>query len=160
MPQRMDRVPEILPFVQRSSCSLKTLVLRLCTINFHLITFLRGLPSLTRLVIENDTFDSTLDQVALLDAKYGLCPNLTSLACSLVGSKGVDTNRFFAMAQSRFRLQPPSTSLKQLRLLGGSVEPCPLYIALKIQAMCDEGFDVSFVDPHEEDLLKGRGTFP
>jgi hypothetical protein len=26
--------------------------------------------------------------------------------------------------------------------------------------MCDEGFDVCFVGPHEADLLRGKGAFP
>jgi hypothetical protein len=50
-----------------------------------------------------------------------------------------------------------------LRLFGGwgtTAEPCPPHIVVEIQAMCDEGFDVSFVDSHEEETLKGKATFP
>jgi hypothetical protein len=159
----MYGVEEILPFVQRSSCMLKTLVLRRCNVNLDLITVLHGLPSLTHLVIENDNLSSTPAQITLVDALAdGLCPNLASMAFR-VESSDVDTRRFFAMARSRFQLEPPSTRLAQLRLFGGwgtTVEPCPPHIAVEIQAMCDEGFDVSFVDSHEEEALKGKAPFP
>jgi hypothetical protein len=159
----MNGVPEILLFVQRSSCTLKKLVLRGCIIDFHLITVLQGLPSLTHLVIENDGLHLTPAHIALFDALANdLCPNLASMAFR-VGSSDVDTIPFFAMARSRFQLEPPSARLAQLRLFGGwgtAVEPCPPHIAVEIQAMCDEGFDVSFVDSHDEDILKGRATFP
>ncbi|KAJ7792494.1 hypothetical protein B0H14DRAFT_166838 [Mycena olivaceomarginata] len=158
-----EGVEEILPFVQRSSCMLKTLVLRRCNIDLDLITVLRGLPSITHLVIENDNLNSTPDQIALLDALAdGLCPNLASMAFR-VESSDVDTRRFFAMARSRFQLEPPSARLAQLRLFGGwgtTVEPCPSHIVVEIQAMRNEGFDVSFVDSHEEETLKGKATFP
>jgi hypothetical protein len=48
---------EILPFVQKSSCSLKTLVLMDCCIDADLIKVLRGLPRLTPLLLE-DSQDS------------------------------------------------------------------------------------------------------
>jgi hypothetical protein len=154
---------EILPFVQRSSCMLKTLVLRRCNVHLDLITVLHGLPSLTHLVIENDNLSLTPAQIALVDALAdGLCPNLASMAFR-VGLRDVDTRRFFAMARSRFQLEPPSARLAQLRLFGGwgtTAEPCPPHIVVKIQAMCDEGFDVSFVDSHEEEALKRKATFP
>ncbi|KAJ7359783.1 hypothetical protein DFH08DRAFT_847031 [Mycena albidolilacea] len=158
-----EGVEEILPFVQRSSCMLKTLVLRRCNINLDLITVLHGLPSITHLVIENDNLDSTPAHIALFDALANdLCPNLVCLACR-VGSKDIDTHQFFAMARSRFQMEPLSARLVQLRLFGGwgsVVEPCPPHIAVEIQKMCDEGFDVSFVDSHEEETLKGKATFP
>ncbi|KAJ7359791.1 hypothetical protein DFH08DRAFT_417356 [Mycena albidolilacea] len=156
-------VPEILPFIQRSSCMLKTLVLRRCNVDFNLITVLQGLPSLTHLVIENDSLHSTPTHIAFFDAlENDLCPNLTSMAFR-VGSSDIDTRRLFAMARSRFQLEPPSARLAQLRLFGSwvsMVEPCPPHIAVEIQIMCDEGFDVSFVDSHEEETLKGKATFP
>jgi hypothetical protein len=159
----MYGVGEILPFVQRSSCTLKKLVLRGCNVDFDLITVLQGLPSLTHLVIENNSLDSTPAHIALFDALANdLCPNLASMAFR-VGLRDVDTRRFFAMARSRFQLEPPSARLAQLRLFGGwgtTAEPCPPHIVVKIQAMCDEGFDVSFVDSHEEEALKRKATFP
>ncbi|KAJ7359781.1 hypothetical protein DFH08DRAFT_932185 [Mycena albidolilacea] len=155
-------VEDILPFVQRSSCMLKTLVLRRCKIDLDLITVLHGLPSLTHLVIENNNLSSTPAQIALVDTLAdGLCPNLASMAFRIELSD-VDTRQFFAMARSRFQLEPPSARLAQLRLFGGwgfHVEPCPPHIVVEIQAMCDEGFDVSFVDSHEEETLKGKPTF-
>ncbi|KAJ7888091.1 hypothetical protein B0H14DRAFT_2562469 [Mycena olivaceomarginata] len=158
----INGVPEILPFVQRSSCTLKKLVLRGCNIDLNLITVLQGLPSLTHLVIENDSLNSTPAHIALFDAlENGLCPNLVCLACTVVLK--IDTHQFFAMARSRFQTEPLSARLVQLRLFGGwgyDAEPCPSHIVVEIRAMCDEGFDVSFVDSHEEDILKGRATFP
>jgi hypothetical protein len=155
-------VPEILPFVQQSSCMLKKLVLRGCDVDFNLITVLQGLPSLTHLVIENDSLDSTPAHIALFDAlENGLCPNLVCLACT-VGLK-IDTHQFFAMARSRFQTELLSARLVQLRLFGGwgyDVEDCLSHIAVEIETMCDEGFDVSFVDSHEEDILTGRAAFP
>jgi hypothetical protein len=60
-------------------------------------------------------------------------------------------------------MEPLSARLVQLRLFGGwtyDVEPCPPHIAVEIQMMCDEGFDISFVHSHEEETLKGKATFP
>jgi hypothetical protein len=69
---------EILPFIQSWSRSLKLLVLVICSVDFELITILRGLLSLAHLIIEDDGNYSKSS--ALFDAlSSDLCLNLASL---------------------------------------------------------------------------------
>ncbi|KAJ7360856.1 hypothetical protein DFH08DRAFT_1031222 [Mycena albidolilacea] len=115
-----DGRAEILPFVQKSSCSLKTLVLTNCSIDADLLTVLRGLPSLTHLLLEDSQASQQTyspGQITLFDAMADdLCPNLTFLMYGF-GSQ-FDEHHFFAMAQTRFRLDPPRPRSIQLRLFG------------------------------------------
>jgi hypothetical protein len=165
---------EILPFIQRSSCSLQRLVLRRCTIDSDLRTILQSLPNLTHLIIEavsqwieeeetEDQDDETSEQIALFDAlANSLCPNLTSFGFGF-GFKFAES-QFFAMARSRFRREPPSACLTELSLFRNlsyeNRDECPAGTEVAIQAMWDEGFDVDFLESRDAmvDLL-GDGRF-
>ncbi|KAJ6561899.1 hypothetical protein B0H19DRAFT_1142968 [Mycena capillaripes] len=77
----------ILPFVHRSLCSLKKLVLTNCAVNSQLIDVLRGLPGLTYLLIEVDGTEGFEDaEIAFFNAMMisepsrDLCPNLSYFA--------------------------------------------------------------------------------
>lgn len=114
---------ENLPFVQKSSCSLKTLVLIDCSIDADLITVLRGLPSFTHLLLEDSQASQQTyspGQFTLFDAMADdLCPNFTFLMYEF-GSQ-FDERHLFAMAQTRFWLDPLRPRLIQLRLFGGFI---------------------------------------
>ncbi|KAJ7871194.1 hypothetical protein B0H14DRAFT_2724692, partial [Mycena olivaceomarginata] len=107
-------------FALCSSCSLKTLVLMNCSIDADLITVLRGLPSLAHILLEDSQDNQQMyspGQITLFDAMADdLCPNLTFLMYEF-GSQ-FDERHLFAMAQTRFRLDPPRPRLMQLRLFG------------------------------------------
>ncbi|KAJ7690780.1 hypothetical protein B0H14DRAFT_848590 [Mycena olivaceomarginata] len=75
------------PFIQRSGCSLKKLVLTKCGVSLELITLLQGLPALAYLRLERPKRPSHLSspepQATLFDAltmtgTSEICPNLTS----------------------------------------------------------------------------------
>lgn len=161
--ESLDGRSEILAFVRRSSCSLQTLVLMRCSIDSDLITILGGLSSLTRLIIQDhieSDEDSESQQIALFDAlATGLCPNLVFLAYGF--GPYVAAVALLAMARSRFLLEPPSPRMIQLRLFrsSASFEACPRSIAVAIQIMRDDGFDIEFLAPAEANLLKGRDFF-
>lgn len=161
--ESLDGRSEILAFVRRSSCSLQTLVLMRCSIDSDLITILGGLSSLTRLIIQDhieSDEDSESQQIALFDAlATGLCPNLVFLAYGF--GPYVAAVPLLAMARSRFLLEPPSPRMIQLRLFrsSASFEACPRSIAVAIQIMRDDGFDIEFLAPAEANLLKGRNFF-
>ncbi|KAJ7845261.1 hypothetical protein B0H14DRAFT_2775049 [Mycena olivaceomarginata] len=147
---------EILPFVERSACSLQTLSLIHCSINFDLIAVLRGLKSLTHLIIEDqDKSDDDSPQITLFDDLAGdLCPNLTSLAYGFASAFSRSSrSHFFAMAQSRFQHETPGLRFTRLRLFRSRYyspgEACPPSIAVAIQNICDDGFDAGFVEPNE-----------
>ncbi|KAJ7888291.1 hypothetical protein B0H13DRAFT_1888466 [Mycena leptocephala] len=106
--------PNLLSFLQRSSCSLKKLALIRCRLPDDIITVLRNSPSVTELLLvmeydedegDEDTFDQ--DQIALFSAMQifgtpaGLCPNLTSFVFGYATSISA-WDLFFAMAQSHF----------------------------------------------------------
>ncbi|KAJ7927992.1 hypothetical protein B0H13DRAFT_1013708 [Mycena leptocephala] len=79
----------IVPFVQRSLCTLKKLALMRCTNSSEVITVLQSLPSLTYLLLadqdnEDDEHADEQGQVALFSAMFisgtpsDICPNLAS----------------------------------------------------------------------------------
>jgi hypothetical protein len=147
---------EILPFIQSSSRSLKLLVLMNCSVNFELIIILWGLPSLAHLIIQDDGNYSKSS--ALFDALASdLCPNLASLVYGYAFVFAEDD--FFAMARSRFQLEPPKAYFTQHLFRGRGLRESD-EIALSIRMMRDEGFGVSFLDPRKaEYLMKGNRNF-
>ncbi|KAJ7635674.1 hypothetical protein DFH06DRAFT_1479007 [Mycena polygramma] len=90
---RLD-LPEFARFLRRSSCSLKQLVLRDCTICSGLIEILRELPLLTYLLVDFDGADSPdqQEQGALFTAmtvsgiSSELCPELDTLVYGASGA--------------------------------------------------------------------------
>ncbi|KAJ7696384.1 hypothetical protein B0H14DRAFT_3040675, partial [Mycena olivaceomarginata] len=148
---------EIVPFVERSGCSLQKLSLMRCSINADLITVLRGLPSVTHLIIEvQNEVENYSEQGDLFDALADdLCLNLTSLAYGFESNFAAAHFNFFNMAQSRFRLNLQKPCLTQLRLFR-----YPPSIVAAIQDMCNAGFDARCLEPSEaDDLLKGKHFF-
>jgi hypothetical protein len=157
---------EIVPFVEKSGCSLQKLSLMHCSINSDLITVLRDLPSVIHLIIEvQNEIENFSEQGDLFDALADdLCPNLTSLAYGFESNFTAAHFNFFNMAQSRFRLNLPRSCLTQLRLFRSrdyrASEAYPPSIMAAIQDMCNVGFDARCLEPSEvDDLLQGKHFF-
>jgi hypothetical protein len=154
---RQDGWSEIVPFVERSACSLQKLCLMGGSVDSNLITVLGGLQSVTHLIIHDNAWDNELEQIDLFDglAKY-LCPNLTYLAFGF-GAK-LATGHFLAIAESRFRLEPPQ--LRLFHTYNKESEDCPSDIAVAIQSMCDQGFDVAFIQgSHRAGIFQGKDFY-
>ncbi|KAJ7309132.1 hypothetical protein DFH08DRAFT_486808 [Mycena albidolilacea] len=151
-----DGWSEIVPFVERSACSLQKLCLMGGSVDSNLITVLGGLQSVTHLIIHDNAWDNELEQIDLFDGlfKY-LCPNLTYLAFGF-GAKFA-TGHFLAIAESRFRLEPPQ--LRLFRTYNKESEDCPSDTAVAIQSMCDQGFDVAFIGSHRAGIFQGKDFF-
>ncbi|KAJ6556366.1 hypothetical protein B0H19DRAFT_1152452 [Mycena capillaripes] len=149
-------IPEILPFLRRSQCSLEKLVLTTCTLSSELIIMLRELSHLTYLLIEFDG-DKRSDQSPLFAAMTvsgtdrDICPKLTSLAYGFKGALPLDP--FLAMARSRFRSNCSSGCLQRLRIFDARGD-CSSGIADSIQLLLDEGFNAAILGRHEADQLK------
>ncbi|KAJ6508327.1 hypothetical protein C8R45DRAFT_440054 [Mycena sanguinolenta] len=147
----------LLPFVHRSSCLLKKLVLMACPVDAELIGVLRGLPSLVYLLVESLNGAEVERQQRLLFRTMAsrddeLCPNLTVFVYGIASDFPRDL--FFAMAQSRFQ-----SSLKRLRVF--DPYDCPEFevdsITTPLKLLRDEGFDARFLDEDDADLLMSKG---
>ncbi|KAJ6544095.1 hypothetical protein B0H19DRAFT_295740 [Mycena capillaripes] len=174
----------ILPFVQRSACTLTKLVLLQCKISDKLIEVLRGLPTLAYLFIDSQSYDSLRPQITLFNAmtrsgaSSDLCPNLTSLLYAYERTidddeedldspieKDLDFPRdhFFNMVQSR--LKPERTCyLEFLRIFytPGAHLPPPTDIVARLKTLQDvqDGrFDATLLDYRDLQALRARGDF-
>ncbi|KAJ7670085.1 hypothetical protein DFH06DRAFT_1372840, partial [Mycena polygramma] len=152
-----DTVASILPFIQRSSCRLTTLVLtqgHMTLLPFRLapeatITLLQNIPSLKNLVLQASSSrweenDRVLSAMTMTGSFSDLCPNLVYLAYGCI--RDVDTfscSVFIAMVRSRL-LPERSCRLSSLRLLStisdfdGPTKP--------VEVLRDDGLDAIFVD--------------
>ncbi|KAJ7618161.1 hypothetical protein DFH06DRAFT_1144984 [Mycena polygramma] len=145
----------VLPFLHRSSYSLKKLVL----------TALFLPNSSTSYNISLTFYASTLlEQTALFTAmtvhptSHTLCPNLESLVHGFNGN--FSHEEFFSVARSRFQLVPQSgAQLTSLRLFG-PWDACPAHISAAIQELCGGGFDAAFLTKAEAAVLGPRELFP
>ncbi|KAJ7635764.1 hypothetical protein DFH06DRAFT_661783 [Mycena polygramma] len=154
---------ELLLFVQRSSCLLKTLVLMECTISSELITVLRDLPSLTYLLIE-DLNNATREVADLLQAmtitgtSRDILPNLVSM---VVGPGAYfPSDILLSMATSRFQPSPSHSPspLERLRLFYPPTSAADWSkLKLQIQQMRNEGFDAAILSHSEAKLVTRQG---
>ncbi|KAJ7909380.1 hypothetical protein B0H13DRAFT_2661494 [Mycena leptocephala] len=156
---RPAELPQVLPFIHRSSCTLHRLVLRHSMICPELTTLLRGLPSLAHLVLEEHSGTPlATDQLDLFtalsipDPDSQICPNLTSLVFGYGFLAGAPADAFFAMARARF--QPNSRSgsrvrLACLRLFVQDHGLPPDSMVAQIQALREDGFDAAFLDKQQ-----------
>ncbi|KAJ7629678.1 hypothetical protein DFH06DRAFT_1480241 [Mycena polygramma] len=143
----------VLPFVQRSSCTLTKLSLVGCRTSTELITLLEALPTLTYLLLTFRSVDHTFqDQATLFYAmtigifSTPICPNLTSF---LYGHLPRDATRdsFFSMVQSRLQLNS-SRRLAYLRIFYTVAEsgysPAASAFRAQIATLRDGGLDAAF----------------
>jgi hypothetical protein len=149
----------LIPFVDRSSCTLKKLVLMGCTISPELITVLRSLPRLTYLLLANQDDETTnTDSHTLFSAMFisgapsDICPNLTSFLFGYTGA--FPWNICCAMAYSRFRARP--SRLAYLRIFNAErldTAP-PQAMVAQIEMLRGEGLDAAVLDREETLGLK------
>ncbi|KAJ6545398.1 hypothetical protein B0H19DRAFT_999131 [Mycena capillaripes] len=151
---------DVLPFIHRSSSTLKKLSLMRCTIGPDLIAILHLLPGLTHLVIEHsrgvDDAPIALFTAMSLTNTSAVCPNLTSIVYGYQFQRESSRNAFFAMARSRFQPtlgHPRRLSLLRVFMAEDSILPSHNMVA-QMKALQDEGFDADFLDIHETSLLK------
>jgi hypothetical protein len=156
----------LLPFIRRSSCTLKKLLLMRCTmISSDLIAVLQSLPSLTYLLLamdEDEENEGTVEQgqVALFSAMHlsgvpsDICPNLTSFVFGY--RRAFPWQSFFAMAQTRFQ---PETGgqchLSFLRIFDADLKiTYPQDMVTGTRLLQEEGLDVALVDVDSEEQLR------
>ncbi|KAJ7983211.1 hypothetical protein DFH06DRAFT_717039 [Mycena polygramma] len=158
MHAREDDIAALLPFVHRSRCLLQKLVLSSPYSSSELTTVLRGLPSLTYLLIQPYTADAhthLADQMVIADTPRDLCPNLSSLVYGIYYP--FPQVPFFAMLHSRIRPNPPGSRLTYLRIFDPSNRSDILSATMEL---CEEGLDAEVLTATEFDLLAGKGFFP
>ncbi|KAJ7661351.1 hypothetical protein DFH06DRAFT_1192093 [Mycena polygramma] len=139
-------IPALLPFVHRSRNTLQKLVLMSSS---ALITGLRGLPSLTYLLIAPDNASAEeqaelFDEMVIAGASRDLCPNLSSLVYG--NHSTFPQEPFFAMIQSRICPSPLGSRLTYLRLFN------PYYrsdILSTTRKLSDAGIDTDIVTETE-----------
>ncbi|KAJ6617633.1 hypothetical protein B0H10DRAFT_2032296 [Mycena sp. CBHHK59/15] len=100
-------IDRVLPFVQRSSCTLTHLTLRACRTSAPVVDLLQSLPSLASLWLDfpgpADT-NAIISALTLRDAGPCLCPNLTSVSwCD--ANDSLDRTAFVDMVESRWRVR-------------------------------------------------------
>ncbi|KAF7346676.1 F-box domain-containing protein [Mycena sanguinolenta] len=157
------KIPQILSFVHRASCTLRRLVLWQCHIHPDLISALRDLPSLTYLFLENE---GHLEEhgVALFAAltvsgtAADICPHLATMLYGYTRwDSSASQDSFVCMARSRF-LANPSDPLNprfaSLRLLSidayeSEYVPPKADVEARVRMLQDEGFDVTFLGEGE-----------
>ncbi|KAF7352110.1 F-box domain-containing protein [Mycena venus] len=150
---------KLLPFVHRSACSLRKLVLMECDISLELLTVLRGLPTLRDFFIE---VEFGQDQALLFDAmkisgtSNDLCPNLTSFSYGV--DKEFPQDVFFAMVESR-----RNRGLTRLLVFDPNdyLESGSAGVASSIRKLREEGMDAVFLgeDDGDVELLKAENFF-
>ncbi|KAJ7844179.1 hypothetical protein B0H13DRAFT_2096852 [Mycena leptocephala] len=156
---------DILPFIQRSSCTLTRLFLDNTMMAYEAIPLLRDLLALTYLHIENGAYDEEnrvtfFTAMTISGAPSDLCPNLASIVYGCRNWDGDSAQEsFLAMARSRF--QPHSSHpgcLARLRCF--RFRPDKVWADIKM--LQDEGFDVGFLGhltPRELQLLRDGRVF-
>ncbi|KAJ7983226.1 hypothetical protein DFH06DRAFT_1292485 [Mycena polygramma] len=151
-------IPALLPFVHHSHNTLQKLVL-MSYVPSTLITGLRGLPSLTYLLIATDNASADeqvelFDEMVIAHTSRDLCPNLSSLVYGI--NHTFLQEPFFAMIRSRICPSPLGSRLKYLRLFD------PYYcsdIFSTTREFSDAGIDADVVTETEFALLGGKGFF-
>ncbi|KAJ6506274.1 hypothetical protein C8R47DRAFT_1101732 [Mycena vitilis] len=132
-----EAYPDIIPFVNRSSCTLTKLVLLCCNINTELTDVLRHLSSLTHLLVSLDSYNAQIafseEMSAATDSH--LCPNLTTLALGYQWPTPWDT--LVSMVESRFRRQPAFSFL---------IFDAPCSKSDDLELMRAKGMDVGVLD--------------
>ncbi|KAJ7816391.1 hypothetical protein B0H13DRAFT_1923627 [Mycena leptocephala] len=151
--------------------SLKKLVLMSCVISPELITVLRGLPTLTFLIIEThryypgiDGMKVHFDAMAICGTSHDLCPNLTFIGYGLGEEFAQD--RFFAMAYSRCQPEHPGLRLARLRLFcahdagNGGPPGSVQMLHSSMEMLRDEvGLDAAFLEGFTLRRLRKKGYF-
>ncbi|KAF8151259.1 hypothetical protein K438DRAFT_433955 [Mycena galopus ATCC 62051] len=167
----------LLPFIQRSSCTLTKLVLVHCRLSESspLIALFEGLPALTYLLLgahfSPQKQSTLLDALTLAGTSSDLCPNLTSLlyGCPSFGDEEdrlFPRDLFFAMVQSRCEIISPEVQslccpsrLGFLRIFRTSkiIFPPPQDVLVRLETLRDMGLDAVFLtDRNSKDLQTHR----
>ncbi|KAJ7635780.1 hypothetical protein DFH06DRAFT_1479075 [Mycena polygramma] len=139
----------ILHFLHRSSCSLKTLILKNCAMTSDLITVLRSISALTFLLLDdcrnaNSDVVSLWEAMTITETPRDICPNLSSLVVGF--NRDYFSSLFLTMAQSRLRPSPPNSHLERLRFFRGFGCPNSIYqIKDGVRQLRNEGFDVALL---------------
>ncbi|KAJ6462154.1 hypothetical protein C8R45DRAFT_529152 [Mycena sanguinolenta] len=163
-----ELIPRILPFVRHASCTLRRLILWVCTLNSELITTLRSLPSLTHLLVQDGDHDQPhnvtfFTAMTISGTDADICPNLTSMVYAYVHwGSSASQDAFFRMAESRFRPNPnrPSTTvLSSLQLLSvepnsGPFTPSEAEIRARLRSLEEEGFNVAMIGVDEPTYMR------
>ncbi|KAJ6506315.1 hypothetical protein C8R47DRAFT_113014 [Mycena vitilis] len=145
-----EELPALLPFVHRSRCLLQKLVLVSCRISPTLFDALRGLPSLTYLLIEAagtaEEEMNLLRELKIAGTSRDICPHLTSFVYGSCSGGGNFHEAFIDMARSRLR------RLAYVRVFdpqSGSL----------VRGLRDEGLDAVLITETEFSHLRGKGFF-
>jgi hypothetical protein len=152
--------------------SLKKLVLMSCVISPELITVLRGLPTLTFLIIETHRYypwnrrdeSALFDAMAICGTSHDLCPNLTFIGYGLGEEFAQDG--FFAMAYSRCQPEHSGLRLARLRLFcahddgNGGLPSSAQMLHNSMEMLRDEvGLDAAFLEGFTLQRLRKKGYF-
>ncbi|KAJ6506321.1 hypothetical protein C8R47DRAFT_1315800 [Mycena vitilis] len=150
-----EDIPALLPFVRRSHCLLRKLVLVSCCILPTLFDALRSLSSLTYLLI--DAEGSAKDQTTLFraleiaGASTDICPYLTSFVY-ISFDVGNFHEPFLKMVRSRLRPSAGGARLAHVRVLDSQS-------GTLVRALRDEGLDAGILTRRDFFNLKGKGFF-
>jgi hypothetical protein len=162
---------DILPFIQRSSCTLTRLVLDNTMTVYEAIPLLRGLPALTYLHLENAEHNEAkrvtfFAAMTISGATSDICPNLTSIVYGYRNWDGDSAQEsFLTMARSRFQPNPSHPGcLARLRVFsdGSGSRFMPDKVGADMKMLQDEGFDAGFLghlNLHELQLLRDGRVF-
>ncbi|KAJ7607956.1 hypothetical protein FB45DRAFT_392307 [Roridomyces roridus] len=145
----------LIPFVQRSSCHLRTLVLASCNTIGGLTSFLAACPLLETFVLQTSSSRNIPRVASLFDALHVesddiLCPRLSSFAYGLRHDVVVSSlkDSFFRMIGSRYR----SHRLRTVRLFSthffSGIE-CPEEIYDEINRLEEEGLDIRYLEDED-----------
>ncbi|KAJ7618159.1 hypothetical protein DFH06DRAFT_1144981 [Mycena polygramma] len=151
----------ILHSLHRSSCSLKTLILKNCAMTSDLITVLRSISALTFLLLDdcrnaNSDVVSLWEAMTITETPRDICPNLSSLVVGF--NRDYFSSLFLTMAHSRLRPSPPNSHLERLRFFRGFGCPNSIYqIKDRVRQLRNEGFDVALLGPDEYRLWTTQG---
>ncbi|KAJ7661367.1 hypothetical protein DFH06DRAFT_373357 [Mycena polygramma] len=147
-------------FVRHSNCVLQKLVITACYTLSELISVLRGLPSLSYLLIQPHA--SVAEQTDLFHkleitgTSHVICPNLSSLVYGYSINNPLLREPFFAMIQSRIRSSPLHSRLTYLRI----ADPIPrTEILSATRELSEEGIDADVLSDTELANLTGRNFF-
>ncbi|KAJ7649015.1 hypothetical protein DFH06DRAFT_1300259 [Mycena polygramma] len=148
-----------LPFLQRSSCTLKKLAIMRCRIDSALTDVLRNLPSLTHLLLAINDVAPEEDadgeaQIALfgemsISVTRSFCPNLTTFVFGYRSSTPWDA--FFTMAQTRLQ-RNPTLALRIFNAGDLTSDPSDSLEA-RVKTLQDDGMDVKLLDNRDSQRL-------
>lgn len=142
----------LLPFVHRTSCTLTKLALWDCRLNPNLTAALRDLPTLTYLLLQNESH-KTQRGVSFFDAMAvsDICPHLTVMVYGYMWWEDESLDSFVGMARCRFRSIPSrSTVLSQLRLFSRHESRSQAPSAkTRCTSLREEGYDVVFLSARD-----------